>query len=93
MLYLRRVAETDADAALLLARLERDVGVAHGQNRHEDDLDDAIAQLRAHDVTSRTLAEAHRWAAEAVVALAPLPDGPVKKALTRFADSIVERSS
>ena len=25
-------------------------------------------------------------------ALAPLPDGPVKKALTRFAEAIVERS-
>jgi heptaprenyl diphosphate synthase len=93
VLYLRRLAETDADAALLLARLERDVTASRGGERHEQDLDDAIAQLRAHDVTSRTLAEAHRWAAEAVAALAPLPDGPVKKALTRFADSIVERSS
>jgi heptaprenyl diphosphate synthase len=93
VLYLRRLAETDADAALLLARLQRDVGVAHGQNRHEEDLVEAIAELRAHDVTSRTLAEAHRWAAEAVAALAPLPDGPVKKSRTRFADSIVERSS
>ena len=40
-----------------------------------------------------TLAEAHRWAREAVEALAPLPKGPIKTALTRFADSIVERSS
>ena len=29
---------------------------------------------------------------EAVDALAPLPEGPVKKALTRFADTIVERT-
>ena len=41
----------------------------------------------------RTLEEAHRWAQSAVDALAPLPDGPVKKALVRFADTIVERSS
>jgi heptaprenyl diphosphate synthase len=27
-----------------------------------------------------------------VEALAPLPQGPVKKALTRFAETIVERS-
>ena len=30
---------------------------------------------------------------DAVAALAPLPEGSVKKALTRFADTIVERSS
>ena len=30
---------------------------------------------------------------QAVDALAPLPAGPVKKALSRFADTIVERSS
>ena len=44
-------------------------------------------------MTQQTLDEAHRWAAEAVAALEPLPEGPVKKALTRFADVIVERSS
>jgi len=48
--------------------------------------------LRGHPVTQKTLDEAHRWAREAVEALAPLPDGPVKKALTRFAESVVERS-
>ena len=52
----------------------------------------AIAELRSHPVTQKTLDEAHRWAREAVEALAPLPDGPVKKALTRFAESVVERS-
>jgi len=48
--------------------------------------------LRGHAVTQQTLAEAHRWSREAVEALAPLPQGPVKKALTRFAETIVERS-
>ena len=47
------------------------------------------ARARSH----ATLAEAHRWAREAVAALAPVPEGSVKKALTRFADTIVERSS
>ena len=43
--------------------------------------------------TQKTLDEAHRWAREAVEALVPLPAGPVKKALTRFAESVVERSN
>jgi len=55
--------------------------------------DSAIAALREHDVTAQTLTEAHGWAHAAVAALSPLPDGSVKKALTRFADTIVERSS
>jgi heptaprenyl diphosphate synthase len=93
LLYLRRLAETDADAAALLERIDRDVTALHSGEAHEEELVLAIAELRAHDVTRRTLEEAHRWAAEAVAALAPLPEGPVKKALTRFADSIVERSS
>ncbi|MEO6944919.1 MAG: polyprenyl synthetase family protein, partial [Lacisediminihabitans sp.] len=93
VLYLRNLARTDADAARLLARIERDVDAGSYGEVDEADLTVAIAELRAHDVTRSTLAEAHRWAAEAVAALAPLPAGPVKKALTRFADSIVERSS
>ena len=93
LLYLRRLAETDTDAAALLERIDRDVTALHSGEAHEEELVVAIAELRAHEVTRRTLDEAHRWAAEAVAALAPLPDGPVKKALTRFADSIVERSS
>jgi heptaprenyl diphosphate synthase len=39
------------------------------------------------------MAEARRWAAEAVAALDPLPEGTVKKTLIRFADTMVERSS
>ena len=35
--------------------------------------------------------ELSAWAATADIA--PLPDGPVKKALTRFAESIVERTN
>ena len=52
-----------------------------------------ITALREHDVTTQTLAEAHGWARDAVAALVPLPNGSVKKALTRFAETIVERSS
>lgn len=56
-------------------------------------VDAIVAELREHEATRATLAEAHRWAREAVAALAPLPEGSVKKALTRFAETIVERQS
>jgi heptaprenyl diphosphate synthase len=90
LLYLRELALTDPQAAELLARLEFDVSA--DTEVDDADLTAAIAELRDHSVTARTLEEAHRWAREAVFALSPLPDGPVKKALTRFADSVVERS-
>lgn len=102
LLRLREMAMTDAGAADLLERLQQHV---LGIPLPELDADpvaraEAIArsaalvdELREHAVTSATLAEAHLWARNAVAALAPLPDGSVKKALTRFADTIVERSS
>ena len=93
LLYLRRLAKTDSAADELLRRIGRDVTSASYGEADEADLSEAIAELRAHAVTEQTLAEAHRWAREAVEALAPLPDGQVKKALTRFAETIVERSN
>ena len=100
LLYLRRAAETDAAAADLLERIERDVadaGSGAGDMRAQADADAdlalAIAELRDHEVTRATLTEARHWAAEAVSALDPLPEGPVKKALTKFAEAIVERSA
>ncbi|TDW30404.1 polyprenyl synthetase family protein [Cryobacterium psychrophilum] len=91
LLRLRERARTnDADAALL-ARLERDVMASNSVATEA--ADSAITALREHPVTAETLAEAHSWARDAVAALSPLPTGPVKKALTRFADTIVERSS
>lgn len=93
LLYLRRLARTDADADDLLRRLDRDVTAAFYGEGDDDEITAAIGELRAHAVTQQTLDEAHRWSREAVEALAPLPEGPVKKALTRFAETIVERSS
>ena len=81
LLYLRKAAESDAEASALLARIEHEV------------TDAEIVQLRDHQVTRDTLAEAQRWADSAVAALTPLPDGPVKKALTKFAEAIVERTN
>ena len=100
-------AETEPASAELLARIERDVSRSIGRVGDpfdtntlasrvvpsRDTIDAIVAELRDHEVTRDTLAEAHRWARDAVVALAPLPEGRVKKALTRFADTIVERSS
>ena len=89
VLKLRERAERDADAAALLERLDVEVLGAP----ESKDVSDAVAALREHVVTQETMDEAHRWAREAVEAIAPLPQGPVKRALTRFADTIVERSS
>jgi heptaprenyl diphosphate synthase len=88
LLYLRKAAESDEQASDLLARIERDV-----TNDDDEDFAAAVADLRDHQVTRDTLAEAKRWSDRAVDALTPLPDGPVKKALTRFAEAIVERSN
>ncbi|MEO8263225.1 MAG: polyprenyl synthetase family protein [Pseudolysinimonas sp.] len=97
LLYLRRMAATESGAADLLARIERDVTILDGTEASDpaagEDFAAAVAELRDHQVTRDTLAEAQRWADSAVEALAPLPDGPVKKALTKFAEAIVERSN
>ncbi len=98
LLFLRRAALTDPEAAALLARIVRTVeadviaGVPASETP-DDELAAAIAELRAHDVTAETLDEARRWADEAVAALDPLPEGPVKLALTKFAEAVVERST
>ncbi|GAB3614534.1 polyprenyl synthetase family protein [Humibacter ginsengisoli] len=89
LLKLRALAQTDAAASALLERLDTEVLGAP----ETKDVGEAVAALREHPVTQETLDEAHRWAREAVEAIAPLPQGPVKRALTRFADTIVERSS
>lgn len=91
VLYLRDLAETDESAARLLARVSPEA--AGDANNLNPDFIAAVAELRKHAVTRRTLDEAHRWADDAVAALSALPTGPVKKALTRFAESIIERTS
>ena len=88
LLKLRARAEHNAADAALLARIETElIGVedpALGM--------DVVAALREHEVTAETLADAKRWAQDAEAALAPLPDGSVKKALIRFTETVVERS-
>lgn len=72
--------------------------IDHGVARISDGtdpeiLDGPLASLREHPVTEATRALAHEWADRAVAALSPLPDGPVRDALTRFAEVMVDRSS
>jgi heptaprenyl diphosphate synthase len=92
LLHLRRAAATDPAAADLVARIDRDVTGASDAEVTGAAYQTALADLRAHAATEATRALAHRWSDEAVAALAPLPAGPVKRALTRFAESVVDRT-
>jgi heptaprenyl diphosphate synthase len=56
-------------------------------------LDAALAELRDHEATDATLQLANEWSRDAIAALEPLPDGPVREALTRFARAVADRSS
>lgn len=90
-LLLEQQAATDPAAAALLARIRDD---ADDESAEADaDLQLAIAELYAHPVTQATREEARRWAAEAVAALEILPAGPVKQALSAFAEHVVSRSA
>jgi heptaprenyl diphosphate synthase len=93
LLYLRNAAQDDPAAAALLDRLDRAIQATADGVDVDVDFTGAVAELREHPVTEATLAEARRWAAEAVAALEPIPDGPVKKALAKFAETVVERSN
>jgi heptaprenyl diphosphate synthase len=93
MLYLQRQAPTDADAAELLELLHGGASPEPGDEIEDAAFDAAIARLREHDVTRRTVEEAHRWADEGIAALEALPKGPVRKALTKFAEGLLERTN
>lgn len=91
-LYLQaRAASSDAGAIDLLARIERAAAAPEGDPEADAAFAALVAELRDHAVVADTFTEARRWADEAVAAIAPLPDGPVKKALSRFADAVLER--
>ncbi len=82
----------DAASRSLAARIDDGVlRIAEGEDPAI--LDGALSDLRDHPVTRETLDLAHRWTAEAIAALAPLPKGTVREALTRFAESLADRSN
>ncbi|MCG7418334.1 MULTISPECIES: polyprenyl synthetase family protein [Microbacterium] len=92
MPYLLLGHRTDQASADLRARIDE------GQDRIAAGadpaiLDDALTELREHETTRETLDLAHRWSQEAIDALAPLPDGAVREALTRFARAVADRSA
>ncbi|MEV8267165.1 polyprenyl synthetase family protein [Microbacterium sp. NPDC076911] len=91
MPYLLLAQRSDASALALRERIDEGVTqIADGADPAL--LDDALAELRDHESTQETLYLAHRWSAESIEALAPLPDGAVRDALTRFARAVVDRS-
>ena len=92
MPYLLLKAETDAASIDLAARIDDGVArIADGADPAI--LDGPLTELRDHAVTQKTLDLAHAWTQDAIGVLAPLPRGPVREALTRFAETLAERSS
>ncbi|WP_336642218.1 polyprenyl synthetase family protein [Microbacterium sp. USHLN272] len=92
MPYLLLKAQDDADAADLAARIDAGVvRIADGEDPAI--LDGPLAELRDHAATQKTLDLALTWTRDAISALAPLPRGTVREALTRFAETLAERSS
>ena len=51
----------------------------------------AVSKLRKHPALEEAYQLARTWAQDAVAALAPLPESPVKQALKVFAEAVVDR--
>jgi heptaprenyl diphosphate synthase len=83
-LYLRQIAATDDAAAALVARIDA---------VDESTLAAVVKDLGAHNATTLAYEEAKRWAADAVAALAPLPDNAAKQAMIAFAEAVVDRQN
>jgi heptaprenyl diphosphate synthase len=85
---------TREDAASVALRERIDDGVERIADGADPALlDEPLAALREHDATRATRELAGTWSREAIDALDPLPDGPVREALTRFAQAVADRSS
>jgi heptaprenyl diphosphate synthase len=92
MPYLLLGQRTDGASVDLHRRIDEGVArIADGEDPSL--LDDSLAELRDHDATDATLNLANEWSKDAIAALDPLPDGPVRDALTRFARAVADRSS
>ncbi|MFB0834140.1 polyprenyl synthetase family protein [Arthrobacter halodurans] len=74
----------DESARAVLALVDGDLA-------SDEALAAAVRALAEHPVTGRAWAVARSWADDALAALAPLPDGPVKSSLAAFADAVVTR--
>jgi heptaprenyl diphosphate synthase len=84
-LLLRAHAATDPSARELIEIIDEGL---------EDDAQLALAvrKLREHPALEEAYQLAKTWATDAVAALAPLPDSPVKDALRVFAEAVVDRN-
>ncbi|APF33974.1 geranylgeranyl pyrophosphate synthase [Microbacterium sp. AISO3] len=92
MPYLLLTRADDEASRELAATIDRGVAeIAEGADPAI--LDEPLARLRDHAVTAETRRLAEKWADDAVAALAPLPSGAVRDALTRFAEVVVDRAS
>ncbi len=72
-------------SADLLAMLDSDLS-------DDSHLSEAVERLKEHPVTDEARSVALRWAADAVVALEPLPDLPATRALAAVAEALADRS-
>lgn len=86
VLLLREQANTDPSAAELLAEINGDLS-------SDEALANVVTKLRNHPVAAEAEAEARRWAAKAITAIEPLPEGAVKRALVTFANAVVDRTN
>lgn len=86
LLLRKAAAEGDSSAAAVLTLVDGDL-------TSDEALAEAVAALREHEATARAWEVARQWADDAVAALAPLPEGVVKDALTGFAQAVVVRSA
>jgi heptaprenyl diphosphate synthase len=86
VLYLRQDAQHDPASAKL-------VEIIDGGLEDDAALNDVLEQMRKHPATERAFQEAKRWADQAIAALQELPAGPVREALTNFADAVIERQN
>ncbi|MEO6529730.1 MAG: polyprenyl synthetase family protein [Specibacter sp.] len=85
VLLLRKAAAAgDASATSVLALVDGDLS-------SDEALAEAVAALREHPVAAQSWVVAREWSADAIAALAPLPDGVVKTALATFAEAVVSR--
>ncbi len=90
LLKLRERAVLDQAAAELVERIERDVVEAAADDPKALQV---IEELRLHPVTAETFETARLWANAAVASLGAVPEGAVKKALVRFTEVLLDRSS
>ena len=90
------VGKTVATAALACCARLADIDVAvckpvQTGSPRDDDLAEAMRLMKKHDTLAATRAEALDWAAKARNALAPLPDGQMKRLLVELSDFVVSR--